>query len=104
MRPAGRANALRGGTAMEVGLLRKLFGVDQQWQGPCTVILDAEASMQVVGTDTVVQGGTKVYSPRVISGRVSADAACLLADGSALVLLVQQKTRQATGEEVIKQT
>jgi hypothetical protein len=34
---------------------------------------------------------------------VQADAACLVADGSALVILQIQRPRQATGEEVVKQ-
>jgi len=89
---------------MDGGLLAKLFGRDQQWQGACTVVLDAEASIQTVGTDSIQGGGAKVYAPRTISGRIVADTACLLQDGSALALLVHIKIRQATGEETLKQT
>jgi hypothetical protein len=89
---------------MDAGLLTKVFGSDQQWVGPCTVVMDADASIQTIGSDAIVSAGTKMYSPRLISGRVQADAACLLKDGTAVVTLTQQRTRQQTGEEIIKQT
>ncbi|MBY0526322.1 MAG: hypothetical protein K2R98_23210 [Gemmataceae bacterium] len=89
---------------MDAGLLAKLFGQDQQWQGPCTVVLDAEASIQTVGTDSIQGGGAKVYAPRTISGRIVADSACYMRDGTALVLIQHYKIRQATGEETPKQT
>jgi hypothetical protein len=88
---------------MDAGLLAKLFGLEQHWQGPCVVVLNAEASIQTVGTDSIQGGGAKVYAPRVISGRVHADHVCLLQDGTALLVMQQHKVRQATGEESIKQ-
>ena len=57
---------------MHAGLLSKLFGSERQWRGPCTVVLDAAASIQTSGADSIVHGGTKVYAPRMISGRVAA--------------------------------
>jgi hypothetical protein len=45
--------------------------------------------------------GAKVYAPRLITGRLSADFACLLKDGSAMVVLQQARVRQATGEEEV---
>lgn len=89
---------------MDAGLLAKLFGRNQEWQGPCVVILDAEAAIQTVGTDSIQGGGSKVYAPRTISGRVLADAICLLQDGSALVIVQHYKVRQPTGEDIVKQT
>ena len=89
---------------MDIGLLSRLFGRDQQWQGPCVVILDAEASVQTVGGDSIAGGGAKVYAPRTVSGRISADSVCMLADGSAVLLLQQVRIRQPTGEELVKQT
>jgi hypothetical protein len=89
---------------MDSGLLTKLFGRDQQWQGPCTVILDANASIQTSGSDSIAGGGMKVYAPRSVSGRIAADSALLMQDGSALLLIQQVRIRQATGEEVVKQT
>ncbi len=89
---------------MDAGLLNKLFGKDQQWQGPCTVILDADAAVQVSGSDAIASGGAKMYAPRTVSGRIVADSACLLQDGSALLMLQQLRVRQPTGEEVLKQT
>ncbi len=89
---------------MDAGLLAKLFGKSQEWQGPCVVVLDADASVQTVGTDSVAGGGTKLYAPRAVSGRIAADSALLLADGTAMMLIQQVRVRQATGEEVVKQT
>lgn len=89
---------------MNVALLTKIFGKEQHWHGPCTVILDSEASIQAVGTDSIVGAGAKVFAPRLISGRVQADCVCLLADGTALMIVQQQRTRQQTGDEVVKQT
>jgi hypothetical protein len=89
---------------MDAGLLRKIFGQGQQWQGPCTIILSAEASVQTIGSDSIVGSGAKVYAQRLVSGRILADHVCLLQDGSTLVIVQQQKIRQATGEDVLKQT
>jgi hypothetical protein len=89
---------------MDIGLLKKLFGSEQQWQGACTVILNAEANIYSVGTDAIVTGGAKNWAPRIISGRVNAEAVSLLKDSSALVLLQQQRTKTATGEENVKHT
>ncbi len=89
---------------MHIGLLTRYFGTDRQWQGPCTVILDADATIQTSGSDSIVQSGTKVYAPRMISGRVAADATCLLADEQALLLVQSNRIRQATGEDLLQQT
>ena len=88
---------------MNSALLTKIFGRDQQWHGPCTELMHGEAAVTTQGVDSLLGGGTKQYAPRVISGRVTADTACLLHDGSALLLIQQQKTKQTTGEEVVKQ-
>jgi hypothetical protein len=89
---------------MDIGLLAKFFGKDKSWQGACTVILDAEASVQAVGGDSLLIGGVKNYAPRLLSGRIVADAVCLLPDHSALLVFQQSYVRQQTGEEVVKQT
>ena len=89
---------------MDVGLMRKIFGATQEWYGACTVIIDGEVTVQAVGTDAIGVGGAKFYAPRTISGRIAAEAVCMLKDGSSLVLLQQQRSKSATGEEVIKQT
>lgn len=88
---------------MNAALLSKIFGRDQQWHGPCTVLMHGEAAVATQGVDSLLGGGTKQYAPRVISGRIVADAVCLLQDGSALLLIQQQKTKQSTGEEQVKQ-
>lgn len=88
---------------MDAGLLGKLFGREQQWQGPCVVVVDADASIQTVGTDSIQGGGHKVFAPRTISGRIVADTVCLMKDNSALLLLQHHKLRLATGEETLKQ-
>jgi hypothetical protein len=46
----------------------------------------------------------KTYAPRMVSGRIIADCVCLLANGQAVVMVQQQRTRQQTGEEAIKNT
>ena len=89
---------------MHAGLLAKLFGTDRRWRGPCTVVVDADASIQTTGVDSIVQSGVKVFAPRLISGRLNADAACLLADESALILVQAHRIRQATGEDLHQQT
>jgi hypothetical protein len=86
---------------MDAGLLTKIFGSD--WSGPCTVIIDAEASIQTAGSDSAGASATKVYAPRIISGRIPADAAKLVTESNILVLLQQHRQRQATGEDTIKQ-
>lgn len=89
---------------MQARVLAKLFGHHKQWHGACTVVLDADASIQSTGTDSIVNSGTKMYAPRLISGRVSADAACLLPEELVLVLVQHTRIRQATGEDHFQQT
>jgi hypothetical protein len=88
---------------MDAGLLGKIFGLEQRWHGPCTVIMDAEAGMQALGLDSILGGGAKQYAPRMVSGRIACDAACLLPDGTALLLLQYQKVRTPSGEETARQ-
>ncbi|SRR5689334_9400610 len=89
---------------MNARLLGKYFGTDRTWRGPCVVILTADASIQTTGSDSIMQGGAKVYSPRLISGRVAADAACLLGEEQALLLVQVLRIRQATGEDLTQRT
>jgi hypothetical protein len=89
---------------MHVKLLSKYFGADRQWRGPCVVVLTADATIQSTGSDSIMQGGTKAYSPRLISGRVAGDSVCLLADDNALLLVQTQRIRQATGEDLTQRT
>jgi hypothetical protein len=88
---------------MDTRLLTKLFGSEQRWQGPCSVILDAEAGIQTIGADSIGASATKSYAPRLVSGRVVADSVCMLADCSALLVVQLQKYRQVTGEEIVRQ-
>lgn len=89
---------------MNAALLVKIFGREQRWHGPCVVVMDAEAAVQSLGVDSIIGGGTKNYAPRMVSGRVLADALCVLQDGSTVVILKQEKVRATTGEETVKQT
>jgi hypothetical protein len=89
---------------MNAVLLGKIFGREQRWLGPCVVVMNAEASMQALGTDSIVGGGAKQYAPRMVSGRIIADACCLTQDGSALIILQATKHRASTGEEKILTT
>src|SRR5262249_19724565 len=92
-----------GGDIMDARLLTQLFGTEGRWHGPCTVVVAANASIQTTGVDAIVQSGTKVYAPRLISGRISADAACLY-DSRPLPLVQAHRIRQATGEALHQQT
>jgi hypothetical protein len=90
---------------MQTALLQKIFGADSRWQGPCILILDADAAVQTLGADNIGPSAIKQYAPRLISGRVPADQACLTSDGAALLVLQQHKVPQgAGGGEVIRQT
>jgi hypothetical protein len=89
---------------MNAALLAKYFGNDRTWRGPCTVIIDAHANIQASGSDSIVQGGAKIYAPRMISGRVSADFACLLPQEESLLLVQTHRIRQATGEDLQQDT
>jgi hypothetical protein len=89
---------------MNVRLLAKYFGADRQWRGPCVVIVTADAAIQTSGQDNILQGGTKSWAPRLISGRVQADSACLLTEEQALLLLQVQRIRQATGQDITQRT
>ena len=88
---------------MNSALLVKIFGKDQSWHGPCTVITQGNAAVVTQGTDSLRGGGIKQYAPRVISGRIMADAVCLLPESQTLLILQQQKLRQAAGEERVQQ-
>jgi hypothetical protein len=89
---------------MNARLLGKYFGAEKQWKGPCVVVLTADAAIQSIGADSIMQGGAKAYAPRLISGRVIADSACLLAEEHAILLVQTQRIRQATGEDLTQQT
>jgi hypothetical protein len=89
---------------MNAALLVKILGKDQSWHGPCTVIMQGEAAVTTQGlVDSLLGGGTKQYAPRVISGRVVADAVCLLPEIQALLILQQQKIKASTGDERVQQ-
>jgi hypothetical protein len=89
---------------MNAALQAKYFGTDRNWRGPCVVILDAEATIQSSGSDAIVQGGAKVYAPRMISGRIAADYACYLPQEATLLLVQTHRIRQATGEDLQQDT
>jgi hypothetical protein len=89
---------------MDAALLGKLLGKESQWHGPCTIIIDAAAAIQTLGTDSIVASAAKIYAPRLVSGRILADSVQLLPDESALLILQQQKIRQGPAEEIVKQT
>ena len=89
---------------MDSQILAKIFGSAQDWQGPCTIILDAEASVQTLGADSIGASATKSYAPRLVSGRILADSVCLMTDKTALLAVQLQKIRHPTGEEVVRPT
>jgi hypothetical protein len=89
---------------MQNGTLNKLFGSEKQWHGPCIIVVNAEAAIQSSGTDAIVNAGVKMFAPRLISGRVEADAVCYLPEEMALVAVQKTRIRQATGEDQFQQT
>ena len=89
---------------MNAGLLARYFGTDRQWRGPCVAIVDADATIQSTGSDAIMQGGAKVFAPRTISGRVSADHACFLPEEQVLLLVQAHRIRQAGGEDLHQNT
>jgi hypothetical protein len=68
------------------------------------VILDAEASVQTLGADSIGASATKSYAPRLVSGRILADSVCFMPESKVFLTIQLQKTRQPTGEEVIRPT
>jgi len=87
---------------MNTRLLAKLFGPEGAWSGPCTVIVDADVSVQSIGSDSIVQGGLKSYSPRLITGRLAADAARLLPEEKAIVVVQKQVIRKNADTDVVQ--
>ena len=89
---------------MDAALLEKLLGKDHEWSAPCVIVLDTEATVRSPGPDTILGGGVKSYAPRFGSGRVEADACCLMRDSNALLMIRQELHRDGTGQEHIRQT
>ena len=80
------------------------MGGDRTWSKPCVVILDAEAAVKSPGPDSIVSVGIKHYAPRYSTGRLEADACCLLKDQNGLIILQQVTLKDGTGQEHVKQT
>jgi hypothetical protein len=89
---------------MNAPLLGKLFGTDGRWSAACTVVLDADANVQITGTDAIIQGGLKSFAPRLITGRVYADAVRFMPEQGALLLVQKVVIRQSTGDDTLRQT
>ncbi|MBX7102840.1 MAG: hypothetical protein K1X57_02085 [Gemmataceae bacterium] len=90
--------------AMQTSVLAKLFGVDRVWHGPCTIVVDADVTIQVSGTDAIMNAGAKMYAPRLISGRVAADNVAYLPDDGTLTVVQWVRIRQAAGQDQFQQT
>jgi len=89
---------------VDAGLLERLLGGNRAWSGPCVVILDADARVQIPGTDSIISGGQKMYAPRVATGRIAADTVMLLPDERALVVVDRVWSKDHVGQTVVKQT
>ncbi len=89
---------------MDASLLANLFGVEGHWSGPCTIVVNADAYVQTIGADAIVQGGVKAYSPRLITGRIPADNAVLLPGQRAIVLYKRTVQRQGSAEDRVQTT
>ncbi len=81
-----------------------MLGGDRTWSSPCVVLLDAEAAVKTAGPDHIGGGGLKTYAPRYSTGRIEADACCLLGEESALAVLQQTNFRDSTGMDQIRRT
>ena len=88
---------------MDSGLLKKLFGPGT-WQGSCLVLVDGDASVKTMGSDSIVAGGQKTFAPRVTSGRVQAEAVCFHPEHNALIIVQRVPTKKNTGEDMLQQT
>jgi hypothetical protein len=88
---------------MDAGLLETLLGGDRTWSPACVVVLDADAAVRTPGPDHILGGGVKTYAPRYATGRIEADACCLLKDRNALLVVQQQTYKDGTGRDVTKQ-
>src|SRR5262249_24230333 len=93
-----------GGSLMDANLLATLFGVEGRGSGPCRIIVNAEAHVHTIGSDAIVQGGIKAYSPRLITGRVPADNVMMLPGQRALVLYKRTVHRTGNAEDRIQTT
>ncbi len=89
---------------MDAALLSKLFGPEADWHGPCTVVVDAAAAVVPVGPDSFGSSANKQYAPRLVSGRIAADAVAWLPDHRALLLTQQVRIRQAGNEDILNQS
>lgn len=89
---------------MDAGLVEVLFGGDRRWAGRCVVVLTSDATVRAAGPDVMLSGGVKSYAPRQASGRVEADAVCLLKDQRAVAILQQLIHRDSTGVEHVRRT
>jgi hypothetical protein len=87
---------------MDVSLLAMLFGTDGRWSGPCVVILDSNAHVQTTGSDAIVQGGVKIFAPRLITGRIPATHVRLLPDMSALLVVQRYIVHQNADDDLTK--
>jgi hypothetical protein len=89
---------------MDASLLTSLFGADGRWCGPCTVIVNADAHVQTIGSDAIVQGGVKAFSPRLITGRIPADNVAMMPGQRVLVLYRRVVQRQGSAEDRVQTT
>src|SRR5260370_30402373 len=84
----------QGGWSMNAAVLTKIFGRDQGWHGPCTVLMHGEAAVTTQGVDSLLGGRTKQYAPRVITCRVPAGAVRLTPAVLSVLIFQQQKLNQ----------
>ncbi len=88
---------------MQTSILKKLFGEERAWHGSCTLILNANISVKSSGPDTIINSGTKIYSPRVTSGHLRADSICFDHVDELIIAIQRTEVRLSTGEEKIQE-
>jgi hypothetical protein len=84
---------------MDSAVLQALLGGSNSWSGACTVVINGPATLHAYGADGIAGGGSKVYAPRYVTGRIAADAAALVHDGFALLLIHFPKSGKQTPDE-----
>jgi hypothetical protein len=89
---------------MDASLLAMLFGSEPRWSGPCTIIVNADANIQAIGADAIVQGGVKSFSPRLITGRLQADNSLYLPKQQAIVLTRKSVVRAGGNADQVTHT
>ncbi len=87
---------------MDSAVLQTMIGGPNVWSGPCTVVISGAATLHAYGADGIAGGGSKVYAPRYVTGRITADAIALVHDGYALLVVQHPRTGKQHPDEGVR--